>query len=68
MITGYEVIGDVVSSAWTDHASSFEGWEEEFIGTDGSTDLENVVKATLTSNAFKNIAKAAVAQATIDFE
>lgn len=68
LITGYEVIGDVVSSAWTDYASSFEGWEDKFIGTDGSTVTDTVASATLTSNAFKNIAKAAVAQAVIDFE
>ena len=68
LITGYEVIGDVVSSAWTDYASSFEGWEDKFIGTDGSTVTDTVASATLTSNAFKNIAKAAVAQAIIDFE
>ena len=68
LITGYEVIGDVVSSAWTDYASSFEGWEDKFIGTDGSTVTDTIASATLTSNAFKNIAKAAVAQAVIDFE
>ena len=67
LITGYETIGEVVSDRWTSHAGDFEGWEDKFVGTDGSTDLENVVKATLTSNAFKNIAKAAVAQAIIDF-
>ena len=68
LITGYEVIGDVVSSAWTSHAPSFDGWEDKFDGTDGTTVTDTVAGATLTSNAFKDIAKDAVAQAIIDFE
>ena len=68
LITGYEVIGDVVSSAWTSHAPSFDGWEDKFVGTDGTTVTDTVAGATLTSNAFKDIAKDAVAQAIIDFE
>lgn len=68
LITGYETIGEVVSDRWTSHAGDFEGWEDKFVGTDGSTVTDNVTGATLTSNAFKTVAKAAVAQAVIDFE
>lgn len=67
LITGYKTIGDVVSSAWSSHASSFEGWEDKFVGTDGTTVKDNITGATKTSEAFKTVAKAACEQAAKDF-
>ena len=50
-VSGYEIVGDPVSSAWMDsYGDAFNDFGDKFVGTD----------------AFKTIAKDAVAQAAID--
>ena len=67
-ISGYEIVGDPVSSAWMDsYGDSFNDFGDKFVGTDGNI-TDTVSGATVSSDAFKTIAKDAVAQAVIDFE
>ena len=67
LITGYKTIGSVVSPSFENHESSFEGWEDKFVGTDGTTVTDNITGVTKTSEAFKTVAKAACEQAAKDF-
>ncbi len=67
-ISGYEIVGDPVSSAWMDsYGDAFNDFGDKFVGTDGNI-TDTVSGATVSSDAFKTIAKDAVAQAAIDFE